>query len=116
MICEECGDEMVWRCTNNITRVGKFKCKGCGHIQTAIVEEPEPIPEKVPNFYFEKNGSWIVKKTINKEKVYIGSFRSEELARKVSLAMQEVGWDKSLVPDVFRKLGIQRIGRSWVAV
>ena len=31
MFCDECGDVMVWRCTDNLTEVSKFKCPNCGH-------------------------------------------------------------------------------------
>ena len=64
MICEDCGVSMQWRCTDNITRVSKFKCPNCGHVQMGKLDM-KPIVEHNPKYYHEKNGAWIVKNSLD---------------------------------------------------
>ena len=116
MYCDECGDVMRWRCTDNITEVSKFKCPNCGHVQTGKLKKVEPKPPREPNYYYEKNGKWFVKKVINHQKVYVGCFADEETAKLVVDGMKKVDWNKSMIPSVFKSLGIHKVKRSWVCV
>ena len=114
MYCEECGDVMMWRCTDNITEVSKFKCPNCGHIQTGKLEKVEPKPPREPNYCFSYKGKWIVKKTINHQEIYVGCFADEKTAKLVVDGMKKVDWKKDLIPSVFESLGIHKVKRSWV--
>lgn len=114
MYCDECGDVMRWRCTDNITNVSKFKCPNCGHVQTGELKRVEPKPPKEPKHCFKYKGKWIVRKVINHQPVYVGSFADEETAKLVVDGMKKVNWDKSMVPVVFESLGIHKVKRSWV--
>jgi len=106
--CTECGGVMVYRSTNNITHKSKWKCKECGHVMlNDWVPTPlEEIKSHEPRYYFWKNGAYIVKKTLNYEQIYVGSFHSEELAKKVVDGMKSVGWDKSKIPSVLKGVGL----------
>ena len=108
MYCDECGGVMVWRCTDNITKLSKWKCRDCGHLQydNYVPRSFEDLPKKEPRYYFFKNGAYIVKKTKNYEQIYVGSFHSEELAKKVVDGMKSVGWDKSKIPSVLKGVGL----------
>ena len=114
MYCEECGDVMMWRCTDNITEVSKFKCPNCGHIQTGKLKKVEPKPPQEPKYCFNYKGKWIVRKTINHQPVYVGCFADEETAKLVVDGMKKVDWKKSMIPVVFESLGIHKVKRSWV--
>ena len=114
MICEDCGNSMLWRCTDNITNVSKFKCPVCGNIQSGVMERVKPRPKPEPNYYYLKNGKWAVKKVINHQTVFVGTFADEETAKKVVDGMKKVEWDKSMIPSVFESLGIHKVNRSWV--
>ena len=117
MYCEERGDVMLWRCTDNITNISKFKCPNCGRIQTGELKKVEPKPPREPNYYYaRKDGKWIVQKTINHKKLSLGGFTDEETAKRVVDGMKKVNWDKSMVPVVFESLGIHKVKRSWVCV
>ena len=115
MYCDECGDVMRWRCTNNITNVSKFKCPRCGNVQTGMLKKVNPLPKREPNYYYaRKDGKWMVQKTINHKKLSLGGFADEETAKRVVDGMKKVNWEKSLVPMVFESLGIHKVKRSWV--
>ena len=116
MICEDCGVSMQWRCTDNITKVSKFKCPNCGHVQMGKLDMKPIVEHNNPKYYHEKNGAWIVKRTINHKYLYVGSFANEETAKRVVQKMEEVDWDKSMIPSVFSSLGIHKVNRSWVCV
>ena len=85
MICEECESVMHWRCTNQITHIAKYKCPECGNVQTGPDTYKEPVAEKkIPNYYHIRNDRWKVTKTINKEKIYVGTYADEETAKLLS--------------------------------
>ena len=116
MICEECESVMHWRCTNQITQISKFKCPVCGHVQTGKLEvKPvETVEKKVPNYYHMRNGSWVVKKTKNHERLYVGAYGNEETAQKVVQEMIKCDWDLNMIPEIYGKLNIHKVNRSWV--
>lgn len=115
MYCDECGTAMHWRCTDNVTNVSKFKCPRCGNVQTGELKRVEPKPPKEPKYYYESgDGKWIVRRVINCQPVHVGSFADEETAKRVVDGMKKVNWDKSMVPMVFKSLGIHKVKRSWV--
>ena len=53
---------------------------------------------------------------INHQKVYVGCFADEETAKLVVDGMKKVDWNKSMIPSVFKSLGIHKVKRSWVCV
>ena len=113
MFCDECGDVMVWRCTDNLTEVSKFKCPNCGHIQTGKLKKVK-IPERGPKYYCQKNGKWIVRKVINYQTIYVGCFADEKTAKLVVDGMKKANWDKNMIPTVFESLGIHKSKHSMV--
>ncbi len=115
MYCEECGNVMQWRSTNHITNISKFKCLHCGHVDYDIIEV-KPYKEYVPKYYHYNGTSWIVKRTINYEKVYVGAFATESIAQRVVEAMAKIAWDKDNIPIDFEELGIHKDNRRWVCV
>ena len=118
MYCSECGGVMVWRCTDNITRLSKWKCKECEHITSVYLPEPEPVKivPVEPHYYYQKEGKFIVRKKRDNKTIYVGSFNTEEMAKKVVKGMLEVDWNKDLIPEVFSALGIGKVNRQWCYV
>ena len=117
MICEECESVMHWRCTNQITHIAKYKCPICGNVQTGPDTYKEPVAEKkIPNYYHIRNDRWKVTKTINKEKVYVGTYGNEETAKKVVEEMIKCDWNLDMIPTIYDKLNIHKVNRSWVCV
>ena len=115
MDCDECGTAMHWRCTDNVTSVSKFKCPRCGNVQTGKLKKVKPLPKREPNnYYARKDGKWMVQKTINHKTISLGGFADEETAKRVVDAMKKVDWNKSMIPSVFKSLGIHKVKRSWV--
>ena len=112
MYCEKCGEPMQWRATNTVTQMAKYKCPICGNVQTELFEK-KPEYHYEPNYYFYRNGAYIVKKTTDGEPCYVGTFRTEELARKVVAKMKEYDWKPDMIPQCFADLGIHKVGRSW---
>ena len=96
--CSECGDVMVWRCTNNVTQMSKWKCKSCGHVQ---MEKQKPIRRlrKQPKHYGYCGSSYQVRKRINGTQYYLASFKSEALAKKFVALMRASEWDLSRVVE-----------------
>ena len=101
MKCEDCGGVMVYRSTNNITKVSKWKCKECGHIQfNDWVPTPlEELPKREPKYYSFSKGRYDVKKRINGPQVYLASFKSEDAAKKFVSLMKESGWQLDRVAE-----------------
>ena len=120
MYCEECGDVMVWRCTNQITSMSKFKCRNCGNVQEEKVELKPPAPRvaRVPKYYYCKNGKYIVRanRTGTNSQTYIGTYEDEETAKKVVDKLKACNWDKECLPSIHKELGIEKINRRWVCV
>ena len=116
--CTKCGGVMVWRSTNNITRLSKWKCRDCGHISTMVLPEPEPVVNVpvIPNYYYQRDGKYIVRKKRNNETVYVGAFQSEDMAKEVVEGMKSVDWNKTLIPEVLKGLGIGKVNRQWCYV
>ena len=97
MKCEKCGGVMKWRCTNNITRVSKWKCSDCGHLMfddyvPADLKKLTTLPRCEPKYYTLAGGSYQVKKRINGPQLYLASFKSEEMAKKFVSLMKDCGW------------------------
>ena len=100
MYCEECGGSMLWRCTDTRTNISKFKCSLCGHIQSGVLDIKPPLPKPKPKYYYLSKGKYYVKRTINRQLIWVGVFEDEENAKKAVCMMEEHGWDKSMVPRV----------------
>ena len=114
MYCDECGTAMHWRCTDNVTSVSKFKCPRCGNVQTGKLKRIK-INRPGPKYYYERgDGKWMVQKTINHKTISLGGFEDEETAKRVVEGMKKVDWNKSMIPSVFKSLGIHKVKRSWV--
>lgn len=118
MYCSECGETMQWRCTNTETGIAKYKCPECGNVQTGEDEYKAPVknPTRLPKYYYLKDGKYIVRRWIDGEHKYIGSYADEETARKVVDKMVECDWDKARIPQVYAELNIEKVNRSWVCV
>ena len=114
MYCEECQSVMHWRCTNQITQVSKFKCPQCGHVQTGILETKPVVSVEKPNYYHMKNGKWLVKKTKDHQMLYVGTYANEETAQKVVSEMIKCDWNLDMIPEIYEKLNIHKVNRSWV--
>ena len=116
MICE-CGAKMQWRCTNKETNIAKYKCPVCGKLVTAVDDyKPVKIPVRTPKHYYRKNGRYIVRRWINGEHQYIGSYADEETAKRVVDKMVECDWDKACIPQVYAELNIERVHGTWCCV
>ena len=117
MICEECENVMRWRSTNQITHIAKYKCPICGHLQTDKIEIKTPVEETKkaePRFYHKTTkDTYIVQKTINKQKKYVGTYGDEHTAKKVVDEMIKCDWNMDMVPTIREKLNIHKVGRSW---
>ena len=98
MKCEECGGVMVWRCTDNITRLSKWKCRDCGHLQFEDYV-PVKLPKKEPKHYTFSHGKYDVKKRINGHQYYLACFKSEDMAKKFVALMKASEWDLSRVVE-----------------
>ncbi len=120
MYCEVCGDVMMWRCTNKITSMSKYKCRNCGNVQEEKVEYKPPVPRaaRVPKHYYCKNGKYIVRSSRvgGKSQGYVGTYGDEETAKAVVEELKKHDWDKGCLPLIYEELGIQKVGRSWVCV
>ena len=103
--CNECGGVMVYRSTNNITRESKWKCKECGHIMVnGWVPTPlEKIRRPEPKYYTLSGGAYQVKKRIDGHQFYLGSFKSEKMAKKFVALMKVCDWDLERVAE-FREV------------
>ena len=113
--CEECGETMQWRCTNQETGVAKYKCPICGNVQLGEDDWKEPIVEvrHIKNYYQNKN-RFIVRRVVDGKHRYIGCYGNEDTAKKVVEKMEEVEWDKSMIPLIHEELNIHKVNRSWV--
>ena len=119
MYCEECESKMRWRCTNKITHISKYKCPNCGHIQTEKAEIIQPVEEtkKDPKYYYETTkGTFIIRKTIDKEKVSFGTYGNEDTVKKVVSELVKCDWKLDNIPSIRSKLNINKVNRSWVCV
>ena len=113
--CEECGETMQWRCTNQETGVAKYKCPTCGNVQCGPDEWKEPVVKvNMPKHYYKRENCYIVRRIRNGKHQYIGCYGNEETAKKVVDKMNEIDWDKSKLSLVHNELNIKRINRSWV--
>ena len=115
--CEECGETMQWRCTNQKTGVAKYKCPTCGNVQLGEDDWKEPVVvPRTPKHYYVRDGKYYVRKFIgrNHKVIYIGCYGNEETANKVVDKMKECNWDKSKISLVHDELNIKRINRTWV--
>jgi len=119
MKCEKCETVMQWRSTNQITHLSKFKCPRCGNVQIGENEVKYPVTEvikeaKIPNFYHNKNGKYIVKRRRNHQLLYAGTYANEETAQKVVEELNKCDWDLDMIPAIYKKLNIRKVNRSWV--
>ena len=114
MYCESCGAAMHWRCTDKQTNVSKFKCPRCGKVMTGVLEVKPPAPKPEPRFYYRNPAGFCVQKTTNHKTLCVGTFQDEETAKLVVDRMKDCGWDKTMIPGVFRELGIFRHKRKLV--
>ena len=113
MICKDCGARMQWRCTNLKTKMAKYKCPHCGLVE--IVEDDwKPVESRKPKHYYLKQGRYIVRRWMDGKYTHIGSYVDEETAKKVVDKMIEYDWDKSMVPQAHKELGIDRVKGTWV--
>ena len=115
MECECCGGQMQWRCTDNNTRIAKYKCLCCGNIQFKLTEEPEPLNIS-PKYYYRNHDKWIVRRKHHGEHKYVGTFANLETAKMVVREMNLCDWDMSCVPHIFDVLNIKRVNQTWVCV
>ena len=113
MYCSECGESMTWRATNLVTNVAKYKCPACGNVQTGA-DETMPAKKRIPKHYYRFKNRYVVRSKGKCE--YIGCYGNEETAKKVVDKMEEIGWDKSLLPSIHEQLNIKRVNRTWVCV
>ena len=99
--CEECGGIMTYRSTNNVTHKTKWKCKECGHIRfdDYVPFEFKQIRKPEPKHYTCCHGRYDVKKRINGRQYYLGTFKSEALAKKFVALMKASEWDLSRVVE-----------------
>jgi len=99
--CEECGGVMVWRCTNNITHKSKWKCRDCGHIlvNDYVPIEFKQIKKPEPKHYTYNNGVYQVKKRLNGHQHYLGSFKTEDRAKKFVALMKASDWELDRVSE-----------------
>lgn len=103
MFCEDCGVSMRWRCTDNITGLSKFKCPVCGKVELGVLDLKPPQPKPEPRHYYFTRGFYVVAKTTNYERMHIGTFRDEEMAKRVVEGMKACNWDKSMIPAVIEE-------------
>ena len=102
MLCEDDGMPLVWRCTNQVTNVAKYKCPYCGRLYKIVVEpkEKECSDKLEKPLYYHKNS--------------YGTYSSEDIAKAVVDKLWEYGWNKSLLPLIRDELGLVRRGKQWV--
>jgi len=116
MYCNECGETMQWRSTNQLTGVAKWKCPNCGNVQIGADDyEPLPVEDFKPKYYYFHKNRFIVRKVINHRHVYFGAFGNEETAKKVVEKLEEHDWDKTKKPLIYEELGIHRENKMWVS-
>ena len=103
MKCEVCGGVMMYRSTNKITKMTKWKCKECGHLMFddfMHVDLKQLItPRGEPKYYSLVGNTYQVKKRINKHQYYLASFRSEDMAKRFVSLMKESQWDLARVVE-----------------
>lgn len=115
MFCETCGSAMHWRCTNTQTSIAKYKCPHCGQIQTGLDDYKPPVIEvHIPRHYHVKGDKFVVRRVVNGEHRYIGSYGNEYTAQRVVEKMETYNWDKNMIPQVHKELHIERVNRTWV--
>lgn len=120
MICEECETVMHWRCTNQITNIAKYKCPCCGNVQTEKIKPMKPTKEAPnrmePRFYYKTTqGTYIVRKEIDNQKKYLGTYGDEATAREVVDESIKCDWSLDIT-SIRERLNIQKVGRSWFCV
>ena len=117
MICEKCGGPMQWRCTDKDTRVAKYKCPECGHLQTGIVDFIgfEKKEKFVPKHYTRRTGPktrYEVKRIVKGKRIYVGLFDDEDTAKKVVEKMNQNDWDDTKIQFIFDELGLDKVHRG----
>lgn len=111
MKCDVCGGALQWRSTNTRNRLGKYKCKECGHIQYMLDKwRPPEVVKIVPCYYYVKDGKYIVR---YKSKYY-ASYENEETAKLVVEELKKRDWDKEQLPSIHEFLNIVKRNRRWV--
>jgi len=118
MLCEDDGMPLVWRCTNQVTNVAKYKCPYCGRLYKIVVEpkEKECSDKLEKPLYYHKNsyGTYTVHRNLDKKYQYYGTYSSEDIAKAVVDKLWEYGWNKDLLGRIREELGLTRRGKQWV--
>ena len=119
MLCENDGASLQWRCTNQITKVSKYKCPRCGRLYKVVDSfdvKTECSDRLERPAYYHKNtyGTYTIHRNANGVYQYFGTYPTEDIAKCVVEKLREYGWDKDLLPRIHDELGLVRKGKQWV--
>ena len=118
MLCEDDGMPLIWRCTNQVTNVAKYKCPYCGRLYEIVVEpKVEQTSDKLEKpKYYHKNpyGTFTIHRRDGGDYRYFGTYPTREIAAAVVEKLKEYDWDKSCLPSIRDELGLVRKGKQWV--
>lgn len=129
MKCEKCGMTAQWRSTNTITNMVKYKCPNCSNVfvvpkvdevvhnyELTAYEKMLENKSKPTHIRVTRQGTYNIRK-YNSNKKYeesFGTYKDRSIAEAVVNKLEEVGWDKNNLYDIYTELGIRKEGRHWV--